>query len=218
MLAASGTNYSRNFATLPRQSPALPEIAELSIISGWSKSFLLAIGFAYSAAAPAQPLTERTIELDEQTVHYSIRTFPAGANRVDLDARLEPVSALDTAKLLNRHLSSGAVEEAALLSNSPRRRFEVLSDYKSGVGEEGFKQVFSEYFDPGNSVVAEISLGNHSVLVWHLRKYSRYAGQYYVRVEGKVLIDDVPSEARTTLRKLLEAFRAGKLPLPAPSN
>jgi hypothetical protein len=190
----------------------------LPILPSGFRSFLLAIGFGFSTAAPSQPLVERTIELDGQTIHYSIRSFPAGSNLVDPNARLEPVSALDTAKLLNRHLSSGAVEEAALLSNSPRRRFEILSDYKSGVGEDEFKQVFSEYFDPTNSVVAEIGRGSHSVLVWHLRKYSRYAGQYYVKVEGKVLIDDVPSEARSTLRRLLEAFRTGKLPLPAPSS
>jgi hypothetical protein len=62
--------------------------------------------------------------------------------------------------------------------------------------------------------VAEVIMGTHSLLVWHLRDGDRYAGQYYARVEGKVLMDDVPSEARFRLRRVLEAIRAGKMPLP----
>jgi hypothetical protein len=169
---------------------------------------------ALASPAPAQPLAEQAIEVDGETLRYSIRAFAPGAHLADPAAGLEPTSALNTARLLNQSLTTGNIEDAALLSNAPRRRFEILRDYKESVGEEGFKQVYAQYFTAQNRLVAEVIMGTHSLLVWHLRDGDRYAGQYYARVEGKVLMDDVPSEARFRLRRVLEAIRAGKMPLP----
>jgi hypothetical protein len=169
---------------------------------------------AIAAPAHCQPYAEQTIELEGETVRYSIRAFPPGANVVDPSVPLQPNSALNTAKLLELHLSTGAAEEAALLSNAPRRRFEVLKDYRESVGEDNFKQVYTEYFEPRNRVLAELAIGEHSLLIWHLRDTNRYVGQFYVRVDGRTLMDDVPSPERARLRRILEAVRAGKLSLP----
>lgn len=154
--------------------------------------------------------------MNGQTLRYSIHAFPVGANRIDPAVSLEPVSALDTAKLLNRFLTAGRIEDAALLSNAPRRRFEVFRDYKDSVGAEGFTQVYAEYFYPENRVVAEVSMENHSLLVWHLRASNRYAGQFYVQIDGKYYVDDRPGPTRDALRGLLEAIRQGRLLLPIP--
>ncbi len=176
----------------------------------WSVPVLL----LFAALAQGQPLAERSITLDGETLHYSIRAFPSDAQAIDPAAEPEPTTALNTAKLLSLHLTAGKVEDAALLSTAPRRRFEVLSDYKGAVGDEDFKQVYAQYFQPQNRLVAEVIMGPHSLLVWHLRETDRYAGQYYVQVEGKVLLDDVPSIERFRLRRLMEGIRAGKVPLP----
>ena len=169
-----------------------------------------------SAAQPSatQPLTEHTIELDGQAMRYAIRAFPPDTRAAEATTTLEPVSAINTAMLLDRLLTVGLIEDAALLSNAPRRRFEVLRDYEAAVGADGFKQVFIQYFRPENRLIAEIVMDRHSLLVWHLSRDNRYAGQYYVRVEAKVLMDDVPSENRARLRRLLEAIRSGKMQLP----
>ena len=164
----------------------------------------------------AQPFADHSVEINGETLHLSIRAFPAGANLVDPAAPLAPVSALETAKLLSRHLTAGNIEEAALLSTSPRRRFEVLRDYKDSVGDDGFREVFSEYFVPENRLVAEVSMDGHSLLVWHLRTANRYAGQFYVQIAGKVYVDDMPSPTRSTLRRVLDAIRAGKVSPPIP--
>ena len=171
---------------------------------------------AFASFALAQPYAENAVQLDGETIPLSMRTFPMGANAVDPQEKLEPITALDTAKLLNRYLLAGDIEGAALLSNAPRRRFEVLRDYKETVGDDGFRQVFAEYFVPDNRLVAEIAMGTHHLLVWHLRADNRYAGQFYVEVEGRTLMDDVPSAERATLRRVLEAIRAGRLSLPLP--
>ncbi|HUK03995.1 MAG TPA: hypothetical protein VLV90_02805 [Burkholderiales bacterium] len=170
---------------------------------------------ALLVAAPLHAQTEeaRTLEIDGgATIAYTLRQYPPEATRA-VDAKaLAPRSALDTAKLLNLHLSAGDIEEAALLSNSPRRRFEVLRDYRASVGEEEFKRVFAQYLTPANRLVAEIAIDNHRLLVWDLREgATRIAGQYFVEVEGRYLVDDVPNDVRTRLRWVLEAYRSGKL-------
>lgn len=172
---------------------------------------------ALATCAPgafAQPFAEQTVQLNGESLHFSIRAFAPGANFIDPAAALEPVSALDTAKLLNRFLTAGNIEEAAMLSNAPRRRFEVLRAYRDAVSEDGFKQVYAEYFYPENRVVAEVSMGSHSLLVWHLRASKRYAGQFYVQIDGKFYVDDRPGPTRTALRRLLDAIREGRLPIP----
>ena len=170
----------------------------------------------FAALAQGQPLADQTVVLDGETLHYSIRAFPPDAQKVDPASEPEPTTALNTAKLLSLYLTAGKVEDAAMLSTAPRRRFEVLRDYQGAVGDEDFKQVYSQYFQPQNRLVAEVLMGPHSLLVWHLRENDRYAGQYYVQVEGKVFMDDMPSIERFRLRRILEAIRAGKVPLPTP--
>ena len=175
-------------------------------------AFAAAISFA--AALHAQTEEARTLELSGGgTVAYTLRTHPADAHVARPAGKLAPVSALDAAKLLNLHLSSGNIEEAALLSNAPRRRFEVLRDYRESVGEEEFKRVFAQYFFPQNRLLAEIAIGRHSLLIWDLKDgATRIAGQYFVEIDGRYLVDDVPNDARTSLRWVLEAYREGKLP------
>lgn len=177
----------------------------------------LAGGLCFAAVLHAQTGETRTLELDGGgRVTYTLRSHPAGAHLLRPAPELAADSALDAAKLLNLHLSTGDIEEAALLSNSPRRRFEVLRDYRDSVGEEEFKRVFAHYFFPENRLLAEIAIGRHRLLVWELKdagpNLSHVAGQYFVEVEGRYLMDDVPNDERTSLRWVLEAYRSGKLP------
>lgn len=71
--------------------------------------------------------------------------------------------------------------------------------------------MFEEYFDPANRLLAEVAIGRHHLLVWRLEGRERIVGQYYVEIEGRVLMDDVPSVTRRQLRRVLEAWRAGEL-------
>ncbi len=184
---------------------------------GRSPIFLAALAaLCFAATLYAQTEETRTLELEGGgRVTYTLRTHPAGAHLLRPAAELAPNSALNAAKLLNLHLSTGDIEEAALLSNSPRRRFEVLQDYRQSVGDEEFKRVFAQYFYPENRLLAEIAIGQHRLLIWDLKNSaSRIAGQYFVEIDGRYLIDDVPNDERTSLRWVLEAYRAGKIPGP----
>jgi len=179
--------------------------------------FLAFLAIFIAGALHAQTDETRTLETEGGArVTYTLRKHPPHAHVLMPAAELAPTSALDAAKLLNLHLSTGDIEEAALLSNSPRRRFEVLQDYRQSVGEEEFKRVFAQYFDPDNQLLAEIGIGSHRLLIWHLKdgttQSSRLAGQYFIEVEGRYLMDDVPNETRANLRRVLEAYRAGKIP------
>ena len=106
---------------------------------GQNPLFLVAFAAAFSIATPLHAQTEqaRTLELSGGgSVSYTLRTYPADAHLARPKGELAPTSALDAAKLLNLYLSTGDIEEAALLSNAPRRRFEVLRDYRESIGEE----------------------------------------------------------------------------------
>ena len=175
---------------------------------------VLLVFFFFSIALYAQSDETRTLELDGGgRVTYTLRTHAPDAHAARPKGELAPTSALDAAKLLNLHLTAGDIEEAALLSNAPRRRFEVLRDYRAEVGEEEFKRVFAQYFYPENRLLAEVGIGKHRLLIWDLREgANRIAGQYFVEIEGRYLVDDVPNDARTSLRWVLEAYRNGKLP------
>jgi hypothetical protein len=110
--------------------------------------------------------------------------------------------------LVLRHLAEGNIAEAAALSNSPKRRFEVLRDYRDRVGEDEFKRVFTSYLSPENRLIAEVVRGRHTLLVWKLAEADDHiAAQYYVEVDGKFLLDDVPSPGRAELTKELRKLR-----------
>ena len=176
----------------------------------------------FSVGVHAQGAETRTLELEGGgRVTYALRTHPPGVHILAPAAELAPNSALNTAKLLNLHLYTGDIEEAALLSNAPRRRFEVLRDYRDSVGAEEFKRVFAQYLLPGNRLLAEIAIGNHSLLIWELKTVAQtgaasviVAGQYFVEIEGRTLVDDVPNDARTSLRWVLEAYLSDRIPPP----
>ena len=176
---------------------------------------VFAAALIFSAGTHAQTEESRNLELEGGgRLSYTLRTYPPDAHTLRPSAELAPDSALNAAKLLNLHLSTGDIEEAALLSNSPRRRFEVLRDYRESVGAEEFKRVFAQYFHPENRLLAEIAIGRRRLLIWELKSgaaSSFLAGQYFVEVEGRYLIDDVPNDERTSLRRVLEAYRSGRI-------
>lgn len=181
---------------------------------------LAALLAATLAAAPllrAQEGEARSLEVEGQPrIEYRLHLHPANAHVLTPAAALAPDTALNAAKLLNLHLSTGDLEEAAVLSTSPKRRFEVLQDYRQSVGAEEFKRVFAQYFDPANRLLAEVAIDRHRLLIWELRGApgapSHLAGQYFIEVDGKFLLNDVPSPPRAQLRHVLEAYRSGKLP------
>jgi hypothetical protein len=91
----------------------------------------------------------------------------------------------------------------------------VLQDYRRSIGDDEFRRVFAEYFDPKNKLLAEVVIGPHSMLVWNQTSTSTLAGQFFVKMDdGRYLVDDVPNPVRASLRQVLEAYRAGKIPRP----
>ena len=120
-----------------------------------------------------------------------------------------PDSARDTAILVLKHLAAGELEQAAAFSNAPKRRFEVLREYRDAVGEDVFKQAFGKYLAPENRLIAEVAIGPRRLLIWQLPEAgSHLAGQFYIEVDGKFLLDDVPSRERNELRRVLQRYRA----------
>jgi hypothetical protein len=146
---------------------------------------------------------ERVLELpDGGAVQYSV-VEPGGSSLA---------SARETAARILGYLAAGHIEEAAVLSNAPRRRYEVLRDYRDRVGELEFKRVFTQYLLPDNRLIAEIAIGARRLLIWDLAEAGHHlAGQYYIEIDGKFVMDDVPNEERSRLQRILTAYRSGKI-------
>jgi len=122
-----------------------------------------------------------------------------------------PDSARDTALTVLKHLAAGDLEQAAALSNAPKQRFEILRHYRDSVGEDEFKRVFGRFLEPGNRLIAEVAIGPRRLLVWELSEAgNQLAGQFYVEVDGRFLLDDVPSRERAELRRVLRRYRAAQ--------
>jgi hypothetical protein len=120
-----------------------------------------------------------------------------------------PDSARDTALTVLKHLAAGELEQAAAWSNAPYRRFEVLRAYRDSVGEEEFKRIFGRFLAPENRLIAEVAIGPRRLLVWALGEAGGHvAGQFYVEVDGKFVLDDVPSRERDELRRVLRRYRS----------
>jgi hypothetical protein len=157
--------------------------------------FLVALLLLGIAGAQAQ---ERSLKLEGgETLTYRL------VGETDDSAR-------GTSVRLLRLLAVGDIDAAAELSNAPARRREVLRDYLHSVGEAEFRRVFGEYAQ--RRVVSEVAMGDRHLIVWDLGDAEHHlAGQYFVRVPGGFLLDDVPSEERLRLARLLRAYRAGRI-------
>ena len=171
--------------------------------------WLLLAGLA--ACLPALAQEERRLEAGGETIVYTLRRPGPNAHLPDPAATLAPTSAIGTARLVVQYLARGDIEEAALLSNTPRERFERYKERLEMWGEEQFKQLFGEYALPENAIVAEIAIGDHSLLIWNLARQKQLAGQFFVRIEDRVLMDDTLNPTREQLRRVLQAYRSGAL-------
>jgi hypothetical protein len=164
--------------------------------------------FAALVAAAEEP---RVLQLDDGVrIRYTLHTYPAEAHRVDPATELAPTDALSAAKLVTQHLAAGRLEEVSLLSNAPKARYERLRESFSGWSPEDFARAFGRYFAPENRIVGEAAIDNHRVLMWYLSDTEYVTAYYFVEVEGKLLLDDAPSETRARLRQVVEAFRANR--------
>jgi hypothetical protein len=165
-----------------------------------SPFFLFLIFLVFVTAGPAHA-EERVLDLGKgNSLRYEV-----------LDSSAPSRSARATAGEILRHLAEGDIEKAAALSNVPKRRYEVLREYRDSVGEEEFKRVFAQYL--GKRIVDEIAIGDRRLLIWELAETTHnLAGQYYVEVDGRFLMDDVPSAERSRLTRVLQSYRKAATP------
>ncbi len=153
----------------------------------------------------------RVLELENgERIAYAVKAHPAGAHAFDPKAELEPDSALNTAKLITHYLSEGRIEDVSLLSNAPKARFERLRGSFRGWSESDFRRAYGRYFAPENRIVGEAAIGAHRLLMWYLKDTDHVAAFFLVEIEGRYLLDDMPNQTRTSLRRVLEAYRSGK--------
>ena len=130
------------------------------------------------------------------------RELPAYREVVDAAESARP-----TAQRLLQRLAAGDIDAAAALSNAPEQRAELLRAYRDRVGDSEFRRVFTQY--AAKRVMREIAIGEHRLVIWDLD--GPLGAQYFVRSAEGFLLDDVPSAERTELRRVLAAYRSGRI-------
>jgi hypothetical protein len=178
----------------------------------WGAALLLALALALAPLWASSEERFLLLQLDSgQSLGFRLLNHPPDAHLLEAEKPLEPRSALETAKLVTRYLSEGRVEDAAQLSNYPKARYERMRESFEGWSEEDFRNTYGRYFASENRIVAEVAIGDHRLLLWHLKEIDHMAAFYLVNIEGRLLMDDVPNPTRTNLRRVLEAYRSGKI-------
>lgn len=185
----------------------------LFAVSGrWGAPLLFAVAIALTPLAGNSEERFLLLQLENgQSLGFRLLSHPPDAHLLDAEKPLEPRSALETAKLVTRYLAEGRVEEAALLSNSPKARYERMRESFEGWSEEDFRNTYGRYFAPENEILGEVAIGEHRLLMWRLKELDHVAAFYLVNIEGRFLLDDIPNPTRANLRRVLDAHRAGKI-------
>jgi hypothetical protein len=116
-------------------------------------------------------------------------------------------SARPTADRILSLLAAGDIDAAAALSNAPEQRAELLRAYRERVGETEFRRAFADY--ASHRAVREIAIGDRRLLIWDLGR--QRSAQYFVRSGNGFVLDDVPSAERDELRRVLAAYRDGRV-------
>ena len=177
--------------------------------TGWAPSLFFLLMACALTQATAE---ERVLELENgERIRYVLRTHAADAHLLDAGSALQPRTALNTAKLVTRYLAEGKIEDASLLSNAPKARYARLRESFEGWNDADFRRAYGRYFDPENRIVGEVAIDGHRLLIWHLKDTDYLAAFFLVEIEDRLLIDDVPNETRANLRRVLQAYRDGKL-------
>jgi len=191
-----------------------PQFARPEMKAGTATRWGPSLFFLLMACAPAQARAEehRVLELENgERIRYMLSTHAADAHLLDAETTLQPRSALNTAKMVTRYLAEGKIEDASLLSNAPKARFARLRESFEGWSDADFRRAYGRYFDTENRIVGEVAIDGHRLLTWHLKDTDYLAAFFLVEIEDRLLIDDVPNETRANLRRVLQAYRDGKV-------
>lgn len=176
----------------------------------------LAAALACLALVSAHAQTEHARSLtlaDGSKIAYTLRRFTPDAQALAPNVKLAPNNALDAAKLLIERLARGQIEDAALLSNAPKQRYQLLREAYADWKPDDFARAYGRYFLPQNRILAEASIGAHHLVLWRLQDIDYLAGYFFIDIDGKTYLDDWPSPVRAQLEQVLEAYRSGTLSL-----
>jgi hypothetical protein len=121
-------------------------------------------------------------------------------------------SALDCSLLYYSLLAKDDIQAASKLEADPVKAADKWSKYKERIGKDDFKKIMEDYFTSGNVILAELVLGEDSILV--LKTEDGIAGQFYRKKDGKYFVIGMPfSDTADTLGKVLTMIQDGEVKL-----
>mgnify|MGYP000847795548 CR=1 FL=1 len=165
----------------------------------------LSLGLVASMAAA----TDITVEVEGKTVTVQAATMNRVIMGNDIGAG-DQKTPLGCSLLYYALLAKGEIAEASTLSTDPKATAERWEQYKQRLGGEEFKKEMAAYFTSKNTVLAELTLGEFSMLV--VKTPDVTGGQIYVKQDGKWLLDETrKTEPRKAFGKILSRVQNGEI-------
>ncbi len=121
-------------------------------------------------------------------------------------------SAVECSFLFYSLLAKGDIQEASTLATDPTKTADIWTNYRERLGMDDFKKEMQGYFTSGNVILAELVLGEDTMLV--IKTEDGTIGQLYQKKDAKYFMTGMPfSDAAKTLGKVLTMIQDGKIKL-----
>jgi len=144
----------------------------------------------------------KEVRMDRMTINHEITATDKSKG--------DQSSAMTCSFLVYGLLAKGDIQGAAKLSIDPTKAAENWTKYRTRVGEEFFNKMMSDYFTSKNVAMAELVLGEDTMLV--VKTEDGPIAQFYQKKAGKYLMTNDPAAGKT-FGKVLSMIREGKIKL-----
>jgi len=162
--------------------------------------------FLFAAMAQAE---EMRVSIDGKEIRMDRTMLNREITKDDRD-KGNQTSALACSFSIYNLLAKGDIQGAAKLSVSPSKAAEKWTNYRERIGDEDFKKMMADYFSSGNVAIAELYLGDDTMLV--VKTEDGPVAQFYQKRGGKYLMTDEPTSGKI-LGRVLNMLREGRIRL-----
>ena len=168
-----------------------------------SIAFVLIASMAYASDLTVR-VGDRDVVLKRTSINHEIRETDGDKGGRD--------SALECSFLFYGLLAKSDILGASNLAADPAKAADIWTRYSERLDKDDFKREMKKYFTSGNVILAELVLGDDTMLV--IRTEDGIVGQLYLKKDGKYFINGMPfSDSAKTLGKVLTMIQEGKIKL-----
>ncbi|MFA6438756.1 MAG: hypothetical protein WCX28_05565 [Bacteriovoracaceae bacterium] len=170
--------------------------------------------FVICAVANGQETTiQKNFSATGITITYRLKLYAPPYVFKKNDAMLNQASVLHCSHLFYSKLAEGNIAEAAAVSDNPEKVKAKFTRFTERVGKDEFLKLFGGYFSGTAEARAELTIGNHTMLVIYDSGNKMFMGQMYAKEKSQYVVAEREHKDLDQLGRLLSALQDGALTL-----